>query len=124
MKPGLWSTRNRNVSNRFQAFSIKKMNLLFIADIVGKPGIEIVKNILPGLVKQYGADIVVANGKNAAEGFGITPAAANMLFEAGIDVITSGNHIWDKKTIIPYIKKEPRLLRPLNFPSAAVLESC
>jgi len=95
------------------------MNLLFIADIVGKPGLEIVTNILPGLIEQYGTDVVIANGENAAGGFGITPGAAKTLFENGVDVITSGNHIWDKKTIIPYIKKEPRLLRPLNYPAGA-----
>ncbi len=98
------------------------MRILFIGDIFGRPGRNIVKDRLPGLVKQHDVGLVVANGENAAAGFGITPPLAEELFELGIDVVTTGNHIWDKREIIEYFQSADgpysparRLLRPANY---------
>jgi metallophosphoesterase (TIGR00282 family) len=99
------------------------MQILFIGDIFGRPGRIIVKERLPELVKQHSIDLVIANGENAAAGFGITPPLTEELFELGIDVITTGNHIWDKREIIDYFQAangDPysparRLLRPANY---------
>jgi metallophosphoesterase (TIGR00282 family) len=93
------------------------IRLLFIGDIVGKPGRELVRRGLAALVAHHRIDLVIANGENAAAGFGITPDIADDLFHYGVHVITGGNHSWDKKEIIPYIGHEPRLLRPANFPA-------
>ncbi len=92
------------------------MNLLFIGDIIGEPGRMILARKLGGLIESEAIDLVVANGENAAGGFGITPKIAKELFDQGVDVITSGNHVFDKKEIVDYIKKEGRLLRPANYP--------
>ncbi|MDA8172371.1 MAG: TIGR00282 family metallophosphoesterase [Nitrospiraceae bacterium] len=92
------------------------MKVLFIGDIVGRPGRVAVKVLLPRIIERYKVDFVIANGENAAGGFGITESAASELFATGINIITSGNHIWDKKEVIPYLTKEDRLLRPMNFP--------
>ena len=92
------------------------MKVLFIGDIVGEPGRKFLARNLRSLVDKYEIDVVIANGENAAGGFGITSGVCEDLFNMGIDVITSGNHIWDKKEIIPFIEKERRLLRPLNYP--------
>ena len=92
------------------------MKILFIGDVVGRPGRATVKALLPLIIERYKTDFVIANGENAAGGFGITESAGRELFASGIDILTSGNHIWDKKQAIPYIVKENRLLRPLNFP--------
>lgn len=92
------------------------MRLLFIGDIVGKPGTSAVKEILPVLVSEYNAEFIIANAENAANGLGLTRKTALDLFDSPIDILTSGNHIWDKKSIISFIKKEHRLLRPANFP--------
>jgi hypothetical protein len=92
------------------------MNLLFIGDIIGEPGRKIAKSLLPELRKQHAVDFVIANGENSAGGFGITPAIADELFNMGIDVLTSGNHIWDKKNINAYLDRTPALLRPANYP--------
>lgn len=96
------------------------MKLLFIGDIIGEPGRKILGRTLDRLVVSEGIDLVMANGENAAGGFGITPKIAKELFDQGIDVITSGNHIFDKKEIIDYIRKENRLLRPANYPEGVV----
>jgi len=93
------------------------MNILFIGDIFGKPGREIVRRVLPALVEQRQIDIVIANGENSAAGFGITGDIADTLFGYGIDVLTSGNHIWDKKEVLDYLPRQPKLLRPANFPA-------
>jgi|SRR5215217_965072 len=93
------------------------MKILFIGDIFGKPGREIVRRALPALVEQHGLDVVIANGENSAAGFGITGDIADVLFGYGIDVMTSGNHIWDKKEVLDYIPRQARLLRPANFPA-------
>lgn len=93
------------------------MRILFIGDIVGEPGRGIVERTLPRLTQQHRIDLVIANGENAAAGFGITPKIAEQFFNLGIGVITGGNHIWDKKEILPFIAGEPRLLRPANYPA-------
>jgi len=92
------------------------LRILAIGDIIGKPGRKAVKEILPGLYSEYNIDLVVGNGENAAGGLGLTPSTAEELFDSGIDVITTGNHIWAYKEIIPYFDSEPPLLRPLNYP--------
>lgn len=94
------------------------VKILYIGDIFGRPGRKIVKDVLPALVKEYAVDLVLANGENAAAGFGITPQLADELLDLGIAVLTSGNHIWDKKEIIAYLSEHPdgRLLRPANYP--------
>lgn len=92
------------------------MKTLFIGDIVGRPGRQAVRALLPKIVERYKIDLVIANGENAAGGFGITEESAVELFSIGVHVITSGNHIWDKKEALSYIEREPRLLRPFNYP--------
>ena len=93
------------------------MRLLFIGDIVGRPGRNLIKHGLAGLVEHHAIDLVIANAENAAGGFGITREIGDDLLELGIEVMTSGNHIWDKKEAIDYIGAEPRLLRPANYPA-------
>ena len=93
------------------------MNLLLVGDIVGRPGRELVRRGLRAVIDAHGVDLVIANAENAAAGFGVTKDIGDSLLEAGIDVMTSGNHIWDKKEALDYIKAEPRLLRPANFPA-------
>src|SRR5438270_13084236 len=95
------------------------MKLLFIGDIVGRPGRELVRHGLSAIVEHHDIDIVIANAENAAAGFGITREIGDQLLEWGVDVMTSGNHIWDKKEALDYIGTEPRLLRPANYPAAA-----
>ncbi|MFC2072387.1 TIGR00282 family metallophosphoesterase [Chloroflexota bacterium] len=92
------------------------MLVLAIGDIIGKPGRQAIKELLPGLRKQYGLDLVIANGENVAGGFGLTPTTARELLDAGTDVLTSGNHIWAQKEIIPYLDGDMPVLRPLNYP--------
>lgn len=94
------------------------MNLLFIGDIFGSPGRRIVADHLRDIVKTNGIDVAIANAENAAGGFGVTPAIAEELFGLGLDVLTSGNHIWDKREIYDYFARQPRLLRPANYPDA------
>ena len=102
------------------------MNILFIGDIFGRPGRTIVKERLPGLLRQHSVDLVIANGENAAAGFGITPQLADELFDLGIDVMTTGNHVWDKREIVDYFETADgnphsparRLIRPANFPES------
>ena len=96
------------------------MRVLMIGDVIGRPGRRAVEALLPGLRDEYGIDLVVANGENAAAGFGITLDTAQELFDCGVDVITSGNHIWDQKEIIPHLDDTGLpILRPLNYPSTA-----
>ncbi len=92
------------------------MRILYLGDIMGKSGRTAVIEQVPGLRQTYDLDFVVACGENAAHGFGITIKICEALFEAGIDVITTGNHAWDQREIIDYIATEPRLLRPANYP--------
>ena len=93
------------------------MKILFIGDIFGEPGRRALARAVPRLVAQRQIDIVIGNGENAAGGFGITPELAEELFDLGLAVITTGNHAWDKKEILDYFPREPRLLRPANYPS-------
>jgi metallophosphoesterase (TIGR00282 family) len=93
------------------------MRLLFIGDIVGKPGRELIRKGVRALVTHHDVDLVIANAENAAAGFGVTKDIGDTLLESGVDVMTSGNHIWDKKEVIPYIAAQPRLLRPANYPA-------
>jgi metallophosphoesterase (TIGR00282 family) len=97
------------------------MRILFIGDILGQPGRRIVKETLPLLREELRPDLVLANAENAAAGFGITPSLVEELLDQGIAVLTSGNHIWDKKEIYPYFRDQinGRLLRPANYPADA-----
>jgi len=92
------------------------MLVLVIGDVIGRPGRKAVGKLLPGIIRQYGVDFVVANAENTAGGIGVTLATANELLDAGGNVMTSGNHIWAEKEIIPYLDGEMPLLRPLNYP--------
>ncbi|MBA7663401.1 2',3'-cyclic-nucleotide 2'-phosphodiesterase [subsurface metagenome] len=92
------------------------MLILVVGDVIGKPGRGAVKALLPGLRQQYGLDMVIANAENAAGGLGLTSTTAKALFDAGVDVLTSGNHIWAQKEIIPYLDGDMPILRPLNYP--------
>lgn len=94
-------------------------NLLFIGDIVGRPGRDLLRHGLAALASHHNIDLVIANVENAAAGHGITPDIANDLFEYGVHVMTGGNHTWDKKEIFPYIVKQPRMIRPANYPEGA-----
>jgi len=93
--------------------------LLFIGDIVGRPGRELVRRGLAALIAHHQIDLVVANVENAAAGFGVTPEIADDLLSYGVHVMTGGNHTWDKKEILPYFDDQPRLLRPANLPAGA-----
>ena len=93
------------------------MKLLFIGDIVGQPGRNAVKTLVPKLREQHALNFVIANGENSAGGSGITPKIAEELFTAGVDVITSGDHVWDQKEVMELLANEKRFLRPLNYPA-------
>jgi len=90
--------------------------ILAVGDIIGKPGRQAVRELLPYLRQQYGLDLVIANAENVAGGLGLTSTTAKELLDAGVDVLTSGNHIWAQKEIIPYLDSEMPILRPLNYP--------
>jgi metallophosphoesterase (TIGR00282 family) len=92
------------------------LRILFFGDVVGKPGREILSRRLGALSREKKADVVIVNGENAAAGAGITPAICREFFDLGVDLITLGNHSWDKREIATYIDEEPRLIRPINFP--------
>ena len=93
------------------------VHILFIGDIVGKPGRKAVRELLPLLIDRYKVDLVVANGENASGGIGISIKGADELLSGGIQVLTSGNHIWKKKEIQTYIQQNPDLIRPANYPA-------
>src|ERR1700676_3565578 len=95
------------------------MRVLFVSDIVGSPGRQIVRDRLADIVAQQKIDLVIANGENSAAGFGITPRLADEFLHDGIDVLTGGNHSWDRREIMDYLPHEPRLLRPANFPDGS-----
>jgi metallophosphoesterase (TIGR00282 family) len=92
------------------------VKLLFIGDIVGEPGRRAVKQLVPQLRQRHGLDVVIANGENSAGGSGITPRTAEEIFSAGVDIITSGDHLWDQKEVSGLLESEKRFLRPLNYP--------
>jgi metallophosphoesterase (TIGR00282 family) len=100
------------------------MQILVIGDIIGKPGRQAVQKLLPGLRKQFQLDLVIANGENTAGGFGLTLATAQELLAAGVDIITSGNHIWDQKEIIPHLDGNLPILRPFNYPPGTPGRGC
>jgi len=95
------------------------LRILMMGDVIGKPGRSAAKQLLPGLLHEYGIDLVIANGENSAGGLGITLATAQELLDYGVDVITTGNHVWAKREIIPYLDGELPILRPLNYPPGA-----
>jgi metallophosphoesterase (TIGR00282 family) len=104
------------------------MHILFIGDIFASPGRQIVADHLQDIKETSHIDLAIANAENAAGGFGITPSIAEELFSLGLDVLTSGNHIWDKKEIFDYLPRQPRLLRPANYagetPGAGLIVTC
>ena len=93
------------------------MHILFIGDIFAKPGRDIVKRALPALIETRQIDFVIANVENSASGFGVTGDIAETLLSCGIDAMTTGNHVWDKKEVLEYMPRQPKLLRPANFPA-------
>jgi 2',3'-cyclic-nucleotide 2'-phosphodiesterase len=93
------------------------MEILFIGDIFGKPGREIARRVIPAIVEQRGIDFVIANVENSAAGFGVTGDIADVILSYGVDAMTTGNHVWDKKEVLEYLPREPRLLRPANYPT-------
>jgi 2',3'-cyclic-nucleotide 2'-phosphodiesterase len=95
------------------------MRILFVGDVVGKPGRSAVRHLLPGLRRRHEADFVIVNIENAAGGFGFTPDIAREVLDAGADCLTSGNHVWKKREAYGYIDIEPRVLRPANYPDGA-----
>ena len=95
------------------------MRILFLGDVVGRAGREVVFEELPGLKERYAPDFVILNGENAAGGFGITEAIFQEFRDAGVDVVTSGNHVWDQREALVFIERADRLLRPVNFPPGA-----
>jgi 2',3'-cyclic-nucleotide 2'-phosphodiesterase len=94
------------------------MNILFIGDIFASPGRRIVADHLQDIVESNAIDLAIANAENSAGGFGVTPSIADELFALGLDVLTSGNHVWDKREVYDYFERQPRLLRPANYPDA------
>jgi metallophosphoesterase (TIGR00282 family) len=95
------------------------MRILFVGDVVGAPGRRIVRERLKGLQRDVGADLTIVNGENAAGGAGLTTATAEELFAAGAEVVTTGNHVWDKREIVGLLEREPRILRPANYPEGS-----
>ena len=93
------------------------MRILMVGDVIGRPGRKAIRSLVPGLRSEYGLDLVIVNAENAAGGLGLTQATAEEILESGVDVLTSGNHIWDQKEIIPHLEGELPILRPLNYPS-------
>ncbi|HML11112.1 MAG TPA: TIGR00282 family metallophosphoesterase, partial [Stellaceae bacterium] len=92
------------------------MNLLILGDVFGQPGREAVTSHLSVLRRDLQIDVAIVNAENAAHGFGLTEKIAGELYEAGADILTTGNHVWDQRELIPYIERDPRVLRPANFP--------
>jgi metallophosphoesterase (TIGR00282 family) len=95
------------------------MRILFVGDIFGKPGRDVARRAIPALVERDAIDLVIANVENSAAGFGVTGDIADTILGYGVDVLTSGNHVWDKKEVLDYIPRQPKLLRPANFPAGA-----
>lgn len=95
------------------------MNILFVADVFAQPGRRVAAALIPKLVQERAVSLVIANGENAAGGFGLTERIAHKLHSYGVDVITSGNHIWDRREFVPYLDQSDRVLRPFNYPQEA-----
>jgi hypothetical protein len=113
-------TRLGNPPNGNCARPAGACRILLIGDVIGKPGRIAVEHLLPALRDERGLDFVIANGENLAGGMGLTESTAEALFTGGVDVITSGNHIWDKKEIYPFLERSERVLRPLNYGTTGV----
>src|SRR6478672_9357917 len=110
---GSWCLAARNaVAARSASRSAPSMRILFVGDIFGKPGREIARRAIPPLIERESLDFVVANVENSAAGFGVTGDIAETILGYGVDAMTSGNHVWDKKEVLDYIDGQPRLLRP------------
>ena len=92
------------------------MRILIIGDVVGRPGRKCLRDLLPQIIKNYDVDFTIANGENLASGNGFTPKTATEVFGYGVDVLTMGNHVWDRKEALPYIDQETRIIRPVNYP--------
>lgn len=107
-----------SLAGSFSTFGVV-LKILFIGDIIGRPGRQLIRDLLPRLVDQHMIDLVIANGENAAAGFGLTPDVVSELFDLGIDVLTTGNHVWDKRDGLVCLDQEPALLRPANYPEGA-----
>ena len=99
---------------------LRAVNILFIGDIVGEPGRKAVKQLVPVLRRRFSIDAVIANGENSAGGAGVTTRTAEDIFSAGVDVITTGDHLWDQKEVVELLQTERRFLRPLNYPPGTV----
>ena len=112
-------TRQGNPANGDAPRPAGAVRVLMIGDMIGKPGRDAVEQLLPELREQRGIDFVTANGENVAGGMGLTPSTADSILASGVDVITSGNHIWDKREIYPYLESHDRVLRPLNYGTTA-----
>jgi len=95
------------------------MNILCIGDVVGRPGLDVLAKVLPSFKRENAIDFTIVNGENSAGGSGILPKHADEIFALGVDVITLGDHTWDKKEIGPYLDKDARIIRPANFPDGA-----
>jgi metallophosphoesterase (TIGR00282 family) len=95
---------------------LSTLRVLFIGDVFGRPGRKAVSLLIPQLQRQHGFELIIANGENIAGGVGLTPKTANELFRYGVDILTTGNHVWDKKEGISYIETEERVIRPANYP--------
>jgi metallophosphoesterase (TIGR00282 family) len=95
------------------------LRAIMVGDVVGEPGLKALESQLPPLIRDHSADFVVVNGENAADGFGMTPAALERILAAGADVVTSGNHVWEKREFWPTLDAESRILRPGNYPAGA-----
>jgi hypothetical protein len=113
-------TRLGNAPNSDTPRPAGACRVLMIGDMIGKPGRVAVEHLLPELREQRGIDFVTANGENVAGGMGLTPSTADAILASGVDVITSGNHIWDKREIYPYLETTDRVLRPLNYGTTGV----
>ncbi len=96
------------------------MKIIYCGDVVGRPGREAVLKNLPALKEQYNPDVFVVNAENAAHGFGLTPGICLDFFAAGVDVITTGNHVWDQREIVPYFDECKKIIRPLNYPEGTI----
>ncbi len=96
------------------------IRILFIADVIGSPGRDVVRALLPNLVRRHSVDLVIANGENSAGGFGLTRDSGGELFRAGVQVLTGGNHLWDRRDSYEYLASETRLVRPANMPPGTV----
>ena len=120
MSEGIGRTRPGNAPNGNAPRPSGAVRVLMIGDMIGKPGRVAVEQVLPELREERGIDFVTANGENVAGGMGLTPSTADSILAAGVDVITSGNHIWDKREIYPYLESNDRVLRPLNYGTTGV----